>query len=225
MGRGGLIALLMCVLGACANAPTASAPQPVPDRLFVLPVIADVAMMKLSGERETRADWQDMAQQQAADAISADLNERAIGADFAIGPGPQQAARLAHIVLPAAFAHASLDGQDARQPLATARDLADWSLGPLSIASETGPELALVIAPRADFTSGGHQAAQVGIGVAFGTLVSPDGGPRQLYGALIETGTGNLVAIGRVSGGDVRESESAQRLIANLLDELIAEAP
>lgn len=201
---------LLAILAACAGAPTPQAAEvPATAIVYLATPQVEACRMDLAGRREHRADWSDAAEAALIVAMVDALNARAIEVSLA-GDAPTES--LA--VLPAAFRHAP----GGAAPLPSTSRLEDWRV---DLATREFDAPVILLAARADFTSGANQAAQVGLGIALLSPSLPAGGKRDHWAALADPVSGALLAVARVQGGDARNETEAREIAGRLTDALL----
>jgi len=198
-------------LAACQTVAEPAGTQSQVGELALLPTLAQVERVKLSGAVERL----NKSEREAADALDlalADvLRERGVVVDASTIANPIRSG-LAELVLPTAARS---------RELPTAADVGHWRLIPTS----TDADMSLIVVHHSRATTSGHKMAEVGLSLAFAAPSLPGSGRSVTYGALVDSGSGEVLKVRFVSSGNARTAAGAHRIAGDLLDQLGIGAP
>ncbi|MEO0816194.1 MAG: hypothetical protein AAFX86_02695 [Pseudomonadota bacterium] len=199
-------------LVACQSQPQPVAPPSISTSIVVLPVQAKAGSIKLSGEYAPRGDWESAIEDHLTSALIDALKALGIGVSAPSLAVPKEVSLRAEMVLPQA---------NAFRELPTADSADEWSVGALPLSDQ----IVLLTVHETELKTGGHQIAQIGLGLSFANPRLPERGDTVTYLALVEGDTGTLIWTAQLSGGDARTPENAAALAARLAPLLQGQTP
>lgn len=219
----GAVLATALMLGACATNRTRSTtntftPKPGAQTLLVKPDV-NLKVLMATGLRETRADWSQQGEANLTAALQAELAARGSSVkllDPSAGLTPRQ---IQLIKLNDTVVNTSLQYDYAGFKLPTKKDKFDRTIGPGAAVLGAGKnaDYALLVKADGSFQSAGKIVMNIAV-MALGN--APQTGGTSMFVTLVDLQTGDIVWSNLATaalGGDIRDPESAERVVAALL--------
>ncbi|MBL8224238.1 MAG: hypothetical protein JNM50_02820 [Chromatiales bacterium] len=220
-----LIAAGLAVLAGCATTTSVSSINKLEartDRPRILLLAPDVKFYALtaSGIPEAQADWTEAARVNFAKAIVAEAEAR--NADLVVRDGQLTELESRYSRLHGAVGETVLVNHFV-QKLPAKGGRFDWSLGPgvQELRESSDADYVLFTYYRDSRATGGRVAMFVVVAALTGGAAIPMGGQGG-FASLVDLKTGDIVWFNKVDAGtgDLRDPDSAKKVVANLVKDL-----